>query len=626
LHIEGLHQESPLEAHKDNFRNIMHTSESQFSKVNFEGVSKIDILRNRYSLEVMARGDKTLTTSVLFKQLNKKLDEHDMLMTRHKEYVRLTRVGGSKEPMPEEYQNIPLKECLLTSVRSMLEEIIRTNESHHKKNYLAKVSQWYNQKVQIIDEKFMKKPIPPTEDSSSPAAKKAMKKQITMIKKREDIEKDNSPVKRVKLEMSPVNKSRLPPIVYNKTNDSNDAGGGNPFKKYYEDNSDMNRKKSNKHSDENFTHKIISLKKVDSETPYSENNAPAHVRGQQIWKNLREKKIILNRSQEQLQRSVVKWGHQKSSHHERAMVVADRNSIAYNNHSRSFKAKPITKKNDELHNYMFISQEKFLDTDNESLYSSEDEADSKQVLRNSNNDYTFEENQVKNVMKKIHDMTMVVSDHDVIGSYTSQSIYRNDSFILNKKDNNDYLSPIKQGSDDLPDIKQNNVINPIQKFNRIQKLRHAKGALIGTNKFVDPENIDSIFNNEAALKRHVSLSLYTRPKSLMDKRASTGDYQDDSLGSLSLRKKPGDRNATVQHYQSNHSQQRTKQIDEISDLKNRLTRQDVNCSVDTIQRAILFPEDRPDNVRVYPKMEELLLKNPFAKVPKKKIGKKKKKR
>jgi hypothetical protein len=617
-----LHQESPLEAHKDNFRNIMNTSESQFSKINFEGVSKIDILRKRYSLEVMAKGDKVLTTSVLFKQLNKKLEEHDMLMTRYKEYVKLTRVGGSKEAMPEEFQNIPLKECLLTSIRSMLEEIIQTNESHHKKNYLAKVSQWYNKKMQIIDEKLMKKPLPPTEDSSSPAAKKAMKKQITMIKKREYIENDISPVKRVKLELSPTKKSRLPPIVYSKMNDSSDAGGESPFKKYYEDNSDMNKKKFN---NDNFTHKIISLKKVDSETPYSENNASAHVRGQQIWKNLREKKIILNRSQEQLQRSVIKWGHQKSSHHERAMVVADRNSIAYNNHSRSFKAKPISKKNDELRSYIFISQEKFLDTDNESLYSSEDEGESNHVSRNSNRDYTFEENQVKNVMKKIHDMTMVVSDHDVIGNYTSQSIYRNDSFILNKRDNNDYSSPNKQGTDDLPDIKQNNVINPIQKFNRIQKLRHSKGALIGTNKFVDPENIDTIFNTEAALKRHVSLSLYTRPKSLMDKRAATGDYHDDSLGSLSLRKRPGDRNATVQHYQSNHSQQRTKQIDEISDLKNRLTRQDVNCSVDTIQRAILFPEDRPDHVRVYPKIEELLLKNPFAKAPKKKKGKKKKK-
>jgi hypothetical protein len=321
----------------------MNTSESNFSKVNFEGVSKIDILRKRYSLEVMAKGDKFLTTSVLFKQLNKRLEEHDMLMTRYKEYVKLQRVAGSKDAMPEEFQNIPLKECLLTSIRSMLEEIIQTSESHHKKNYLAKVSQWYNKKVQIIDEKLMKKPLPPTEDRSSPAAKKAMKKQITMIKKREDIEKDSSPVKRVKLELSPVNKSRLPPIIYSKTNDSTDTGGENPFKKYYEDNSDLNKKKSNKEIDDNFTHKIISLKKVDSETPYSENNKAAHVRGQQIWKNLREKKIILNRSQEQLQRSVIKWGHQKSSHHERALVVADRNSIAYNNHSRSFKAKPISK-------------------------------------------------------------------------------------------------------------------------------------------------------------------------------------------------------------------------------------------------------------------------------------------
>jgi hypothetical protein len=448
-----------------------------------------------------------------------------------------------------------------------------------------------------------------------------------LIKKRDEIEKDVSPVKRVKLELSPSNKSRFPPI--NKMGNTAVTGGESPFKKYYEDNPAMSKRKSAKVTDDSFTRKIISLKKTtfgDLEEPYSDNIIAANNRGQQIWKNHREKKIILNRSQEQLQRSVTKWGHQKSAHHERAMMVADRHSIVYNNHDRSFKAKPAGNKKDELSNSLFISQEKFLNSDNESLISSEDEDESKPISKMSNNDYNFEESQAKQVMKQIHDMTMMITDNDIIGSFSTQYVGGDDSFFLTKKDNNEDQSPKKQGADDLPEIKKNNANNPIQKFNRIQKLRHAKAALIGSNKFVDPELIDTIFNTETSLKRHVSLSLYTRPKSLLDKRGIPNDYQDESFGSLSLRKRAGDRNAAVQKYQSNHSQERTRQIDEISALKNKLTRQDVNCSVDTIQRAILFPEDRPDNIRVYPKMEEFLLKNPFAKVAKKKKGKKKRKK
>jgi small-conductance mechanosensitive channel len=122
----------------------MNTSESNFNKINAEGISKIDILKMRYSLEAMSKGDKVLATSILFKQLNKKLDEHDNLMTRFKEYVKMEKTVGFKEPIAEEFLNISLKECVHNSLRSMLEEIIQIHESHHKKNYLAKVSQWYN--------------------------------------------------------------------------------------------------------------------------------------------------------------------------------------------------------------------------------------------------------------------------------------------------------------------------------------------------------------------------------------------------------------------------------------------------------------------------------------------------
>lgn len=46
----------------------------------------------------------------------------------------------------------------------------------------------------------------------------------------------------------------------------------------------------------------------------------------------------------------------------------------------------------------------------------------------------------------------------------------------------------------------------------------------------------------------------------------------------------------------------------------------------TIEKAILFPEDRPEEQRSYPKIGEMLFHNPFETKKKKKKGKKKKRR
>lgn len=221
--------------------------------------------------------------------------------------------------MPEEFVNINVKECLHRSLRSLLDEVMQTSESHYKKNYLAKVNQWYNKKIEIIDEKLRKKPLPPDE-SRHPLSKKAFRRDQTIRKQREDIEKDDSPVKKIKLGRSPLSKTKFPPI--NKFEASFDDGGESPYKKYYEDAS-LSRKKTDKLENESFTGKLISLKQTpfgDYPGAYKENLAQINRRGLELWMKHREKKIILNRSEEQLQRSITKWGHHKSAHHERALM------------------------------------------------------------------------------------------------------------------------------------------------------------------------------------------------------------------------------------------------------------------------------------------------------------------
>lgn len=71
LHIEGLHQEPFLEVHKDHFNDILNQSESNFNRAKDDDSSRMDILKKRYSMASLARGDKILSTNIVFKQLNK---------------------------------------------------------------------------------------------------------------------------------------------------------------------------------------------------------------------------------------------------------------------------------------------------------------------------------------------------------------------------------------------------------------------------------------------------------------------------------------------------------------------------------------------------------------------------
>ena len=151
-----------------------------------------------------------------------------------------------------------------------------------------------------------------------------------------------------------------------------------------------------------------------------------------------------------------------------------------------------------------------------------------------------------------------------------------------------------------------------------------KGAIINANRNNDQENIDSVFSNDSLINKNISLSIYTRPKSLMEQRINP--YRNASYSTEPIQRKLQCQSGSLERYQSSHSEQRTKQIEEIHRLKEKLTKNEVNISVATIEKAILFPEDRPDDKRSYPQISDLLFKNPFQKKKKKgKKGKKKKK-
>jgi len=271
---------------------------------------------------------------------------------------------------------------------------------------------------------------------------------MSIIKQREEIDRDESPIKKIKLERSP--KTRFPPI--NRYDTNKESGAESPFRKYYEEGS-LSKQKSIK-EDDNFTGKVISLVKTketinDYDTPYYDRKVAVR-RALNLWQTQREKKVMLNRSEEQLMRSIKNWGSNKSKHHERQLMSSDRHSIVYNDYSRTWKVKPKKddNRNSDLSKSFNISHDQFLDTDNESLKSSEDEDQSKPKKTNNQlNDYSFdEEAQISNLMKKIHDMSQMSNDHDIM---FSSSIIRDgttgdDTFFLTKKNIDGDVSPSKR--------------------------------------------------------------------------------------------------------------------------------------------------------------------------------------
>lgn len=244
----------------------------------------------------------------------------------------------------------------------------------------------------------------------------------------------------------------------------------------------------------------------------------------EIWKNHRQNNVILNRSEEQLMKNVRKWGDYKSNHYERTLMNVDRNTIVYNKNSRTFRNKHQNSKGSDVNRSMQITSEQFLDTD-ESSDSGDDKDKRVKIQQNTvkkpNNDYSFDDNyNLQDEMRRFHDMTYMASDHDVmLGSSILGAIPNTDeSFFLTKKQLEGDESPSRRLTNELnKEVKPSSPSNPLKNLNRIQKLRHLKGSIINAHKVSENEHIDSIFNNDSSLRRHISLSIYSRPKSILGK-------------------------------------------------------------------------------------------------------------
>jgi len=76
-------------------------------------------------------------------------------MQRYKEYIKSGEDKSPNKSIPEEFENIDVKEVLHKSLKQLLEEVIATNQEHFKITYLNRVNEWYK------NANISKHPIPP---------------------------------------------------------------------------------------------------------------------------------------------------------------------------------------------------------------------------------------------------------------------------------------------------------------------------------------------------------------------------------------------------------------------------------------------------------------------------------
>lgn len=120
-------------------------------------------------------------------------------MQQYKVYIQSREAMIAGKQLPDEFHNIDVKETVHNSLKQLLEEVISTNQNHYKVKYLNRANEWYKTKMALIDVKQLKKPIPPAEPDSK-VTRKLLKKQKSILKQKEEVEKDVSPRKKIKVE------------------------------------------------------------------------------------------------------------------------------------------------------------------------------------------------------------------------------------------------------------------------------------------------------------------------------------------------------------------------------------------------------------------------------------------
>ena len=167
---------------------------------------------------------------------------------------------------------------------------------------------------------------------------------------------------------------------------------------------------------------------------------------------------------------------------------------------------------------------------------------------------------------------------------------------------------------------------------KIAKLRERHGHLIQSTSTTRIEDLNNVFISSRATGEDViTLSVHTRaeryrPKTSgvdrgISERGEDEEPEENELDALKKVKGLGlPRAKTKDSY-------RFDQLSEINALKQKLAKENVFCPVQTIQRAILMPEEAPPKALLegrFPVPGVGLLVNPFAEKKKKKKKKKKK--
>ena len=155
-------------------------------------------------------------------------------------------------------------------------------------------------------------------------------------------------------------------------------------------------------------------------------------------------------------------------------------------------------------------------------------------------------------------------------------------------------------------------------------LRRFHGGLIGA-KNNNMELKDNVFVSRSG-QDVISLSVYNNAPSFKD-----GKYTHSATVLPNPRMRPQSapfKFADGTAFTASIRQDKREEIAEIDSLKTKLAKDDIPFKVETIRKAYEMPSENEFKVTngKYPKVEEMLMKNPFPKKKKKKKGKKKKKK
>ena len=152
-----------------------------------------------------------------------------------------------------------------------------------------------------------------------------------------------------------------------------------------------------------------------------------------MWRDNKEHQLMMNRSEEKLMESMVKWGDYKSRHHERALMWVDRNSIVYNNNSRAWKNRSSIQQKFNINKSFQLDEEKFLNIEDDSSESDDKEPKLRESTMSKPFGYlSLDNRKTKYTNRKLYD---IANDHDVIlsTSFSKETYGKDDSFFTSKK-------------------------------------------------------------------------------------------------------------------------------------------------------------------------------------------------